>query len=1375
MKNAQNKNYYLSLDIGTDSVGYAATDENYNLLKFHGEPVWGATVFDAASLNTDRRTFRTARRRLDRRQQRVDLLQELFAKEIGKIDPRFFIRMEESTLYPEDKTDKYTLFNDKNFTDKDYHDKYPTIHHLIDELMKSSEPHDVRLVYLACAWLVAHRGHFLQNISVEKLSDIKDFNRIYDDFFEYFECRGFINKPWDKTSIDVTKLAETLKKDRGVTQKYKELCELIYNGKPPKEDVSDEFPFTFSKEGILKLLAGGTYDLAKLFDNEDYAELTNKSVSLSMDDDKLAEIAAEIGDDYDLIENLRSIYDWSILVNILAAKNTISEAKIKVYEQHQKDLAFLKHVVKTYIPEKYDEVFRRTDLPQKDIANYAAYSHHTDVKNPGAKWHKDKDKEKFSKFILGLIKEIEPNERDQVQFEDMKQRLETRKFMPKQKDGDNRVIPNQLYLFELKEILKNASKYLPFLNETDEDGISTKSKIESIFSFRIPYFVGPLNERSDKAWLVRKAEGKILPWNFAKIVDIEATEEAFINELTNKCSYIPGEDVLPKDSLAYHKFEVLNEINNLKIDGEKISVELKQKIFNEIFMMNKKVTRKKIEQFLVKEGFIEKGREAALTGIDITIKSDLMPQHAFKRLLDSNTLTENEVEEIIKRSTYAEDKSRLSKWLEREFPNISESDKKYICNIKIKDFGRLSRKFLCELQGTNKETREPCTILSALWNTNYNLMEILANDRFTFTEEIEKLRKAYYAEHGDLKLEDRLDEMYISNAVKRPIYRSLDIIGDVTKAFGKPTKIFIEMTRGGTKDQKGKRTKSRKDQILELYDKFKNEDVLYLRKQLEDMGVSADNKLQGDKLFLYFMQMGKCMYTGKPIDLANLGSKLYDIDHIYPQSYVKDDSIINNKVLVLSEANGLKGDKYPIEESVRNQMRKFWEILKEKEFISEEKFKRLTRSTPFTEDEKLGFINRQLTETSQSAKAVATLLKEKFPKTEIVYCKAGLTSDFRDKFKIWKSRLFNDLHHAVDAYLNIVTGNVYSMKFTKNFNVNTQYTVKTTALFTHPVVCNGKIVWDGDKMLAKVKETAVKNNAHFTKFAFFKKGGLFDQMPVPAGDGLVPRKKNLPTEKYGGYDGVSTSYLLLVKINMGKKSEIMFFPVPTLLKERFETEEGFAEEYILSTLREKKGNKIQKIEILLNRRKFKINSVLYLDGFRVAIAGASLKDGRMAFHPLIQFSHSSQIVFYLKKLEKLLEKTKENSKLIYDAEHDMVTVEENLKLYDIYLSKLQTIYSKRPGNGNIVLDLANKKEVFSALSPIDQAKVLLQIHSLFCRASFGGIDLSLIGLSKKTAIVRKSLSLSSWKSDYKDVRIIDSSASGLWEKKSENLLELLKV
>lgn len=44
------KMYYLGLDIGTNSVGYAVTDPSYHLLKFKGEPMWGAHVF-AAGIN----------------------------------------------------------------------------------------------------------------------------------------------------------------------------------------------------------------------------------------------------------------------------------------------------------------------------------------------------------------------------------------------------------------------------------------------------------------------------------------------------------------------------------------------------------------------------------------------------------------------------------------------------------------------------------------------------------------------------------------------------------------------------------------------------------------------------------------------------------------------------------------------------------------------------------------------------------------------------------------------------------------------------------------------------------------------------------------------------------------------------------------------------------------------------------------------------------------------------------------------------------------------------------------------------------------------------------------------------------------------------
>ena len=81
--------YYLGLDIGTDSVGWAVADNQYNVLKFNGKSMWGIRLFDAAQTAAERRMFRTARRRVERRRWRLELLQELFQNEIEKRDPDF--------------------------------------------------------------------------------------------------------------------------------------------------------------------------------------------------------------------------------------------------------------------------------------------------------------------------------------------------------------------------------------------------------------------------------------------------------------------------------------------------------------------------------------------------------------------------------------------------------------------------------------------------------------------------------------------------------------------------------------------------------------------------------------------------------------------------------------------------------------------------------------------------------------------------------------------------------------------------------------------------------------------------------------------------------------------------------------------------------------------------------------------------------------------------------------------------------------------------------------------------------------------------------------------------------------------------------------
>jgi CRISPR-associated endonuclease Csn1 len=165
MKNQKNLDYFVGFDIGTNSIGYAVSDTSYDLIKYQQHPIWGVHLFETAGLAEERRTHRAARRRLDRRQQRVQLLRELFSMEIGKVDRNFFKRIDSSSLKRNDAESHFAIFADREYTDADFYKQYPTIHHLILELIDSNSPHDVRLVYLACAWLVVHRGHFFSEVA----------------------------------------------------------------------------------------------------------------------------------------------------------------------------------------------------------------------------------------------------------------------------------------------------------------------------------------------------------------------------------------------------------------------------------------------------------------------------------------------------------------------------------------------------------------------------------------------------------------------------------------------------------------------------------------------------------------------------------------------------------------------------------------------------------------------------------------------------------------------------------------------------------------------------------------------------------------------------------------------------------------------------------------------------------------------------------------------------------------------------------------------------------------------------------------------------------------------------------------------------------
>ena len=105
------------------------------------------------------------------------------------------------------------------------------------------------------------------------------------------------------------------------------------------------------------------------------------------------------------------------------------------------------------------------------------------------------------------------------------------------------------------------------------------------------------------------------------MVDEQASNEEFIQRMTNKCTYLVGEDVLPKNSLLYTKFMVLNELNNLRIRGNKVPVKIKQEIYNELFKTKNRVTGKSLLTYLQKDD--PELRREDLTGFDGDFKAQL--------------------------------------------------------------------------------------------------------------------------------------------------------------------------------------------------------------------------------------------------------------------------------------------------------------------------------------------------------------------------------------------------------------------------------------------------------------------------------------------------------------------------------------------------------------------------------------------------------------------------------------------------------------------------------------------------------------------------------------------------------------------------------
>lgn len=440
--------------------------------------------------------------------------------------------------------------------------------------------------------------------------------------------------------------------------------------------------------------------------------------------------------------------------------------------------------------------------------------------------------------------------------------------------------------------------------------------------------------------------------------------------------------------------------------------------------------------------------------------------------------------------------------------------------------------------------------------------------------------------------------------------------------------------------------------------------------------------------------------------------------------------------------------------------------------MSDEKYKRLTRNTPFSDEEKQGFINRQLVETRQSMKAVTQILKQKYKDTEIVYVKARLASQFRQEFLTPKSRLINDLHHAKDAYLNAVVGNVYHERFTRKwFNISDKYTVNPKSLFKRTVQHGEEVIWDPDVHMDKVKSIYKKNNIKMTRYSFCQKGGLFDQMPLKKKADLVPLKKGMDPVKYGGYNKSGATFFIVAAYDKGTKKEVSFVPIELMFSEQFLKDEDFAKQYVQEQLQKLSAKTVSNVWFPLGMRKIKFKTVLSLDGYEVWVNGKSSGGKEILLSSAESLIVSKKMESYIKKLENYKNKEAQYRTIQLDEEYDGISKIENEKLYDCLVNKLnKSIFSKMPGCQKEVVQAGRQK--FTELMLEKQITVLMAIINLLKSGRAGGVDLTDIEGKGKSGVVRMGANLSS--SPYDDIRIVDYSPAGLHRKESVNLKDFLK-
>lgn len=520
------------------------------------------------------------------------------------------------------------------------------------------------------------------------------------------------------------------------------------------------------------------------------------------------------------------------------------------------------------------------------------------------------------------------------------------------------------------------------------------------------------------------------------------------NEMIGLCPFYPNEKKGTKNSLIYDEYYLINTLSQFFFtDSNGVIMSFSKSLLHDLMLYffdhKGELTNKELSSFLLKHGLELNSKE----------KSNKKYRLNYMKQLTDSTIFETEMiasfREEIETSSYRSVNSLSNK--------IGNCIGQFITPLKRKE----------ELTNILIDTNYPKELASKLADSikvikSQSVANISNKYMLEAIHAFESGKKYgdFQAEFNETReLEDhhfmknnKLIAFQDSDLIRNPVvYRTINQSRKIINAaINKYNIVRINIEVASDVNKSFEQRDNDKKYQNDNYEKnlqLESELTDYINK--ENLHVNVNSKMM-ERYKLYLSQNKHCIYTNTPLTMMDViyGTNV-QVDHIIPQSKILDDTL-NNKVLVLRDANSIKNNRLPLEAfdemqinvdtnyTKKDYLTECLHLLKNKTNpISKKKYQYLTLKK--LDDETIeGFISRNINDTRYITRYIANYLKTAFKESDktknidVVTIKGAVTSRFRKRWLTTydeygyhptiysledKGRNLYYYHHAIDAII----------------------------------------------------------------------------------------------------------------------------------------------------------------------------------------------------------------------------------------------------------------------------------------------------------------------------------------------------------------------